>query len=85
MTARYLADSNILSYFIRGGYVALRARMATELARQTVVTSAICRAELRFGQSGLGPQDKRQRMIDLFGHLLGVGLIGAVQAKPTKP
>ncbi len=65
MTARYLADSNILSYFIRGGYAALRARMATELARQTVVTSAICRAELRFGQSGLGPRDKRQRMIDL--------------------
>ena len=65
MTARYLADSNILSYFIRGSYAALRVRMAEELARQTVVTSAICRAELRFGQSGLGPQDKRQHMIDL--------------------
>ena len=65
MTARYLADSNILSYFIRGGYAALRTRMAEELARQTVVTSAICRAELRFGQSALGPQDKRQHMIDL--------------------
>ena len=65
MTARYLANSNILSYFIRGGYADLRARMATELARQTVVTSAICRAELRFGQSGLSALDKRQRMIDL--------------------
>ena len=65
MTARYLADSNILSYFIRGGYAPLHARMSQELARQTVVTSAICRAELRYGQSGLGAQDKRQRMIDL--------------------
>jgi tRNA(fMet)-specific endonuclease VapC len=65
MTARYLADSNILSYFIRGGYASLHARMSLELARQTVVTSAICRAELRFGQSGLGAQDQRQRMIDL--------------------
>ena len=65
MTARYLADSNILSYFIRGGYATLHARMSEELARNTVVTSAICRAELRFGQSGLGGQDKRRRMIDL--------------------
>jgi predicted nucleic acid-binding protein len=65
MTARYLADSNILSYFIRGGYAPLHARMSDELARQTVVTSVICRAELRFGQSGLAAQDKRQRMIDL--------------------
>ncbi len=31
------------------------------------------------------PAADRQRMIDLFGHLLGVGLIGAVQAKPAKP
>ncbi|RFO95466.1 VapC toxin family PIN domain ribonuclease [Rhodoferax lacus] len=65
MTARYLVDSNILSYFIRGGYAHLHARMGEELARQSVVTSSICRAELRFGQSGLGAQDKRQRMIDL--------------------
>ncbi len=65
MTARYLADSNILSDFIRGGYADLRARMAEELARQTVVTSAICRAELRFGQSALDAPDKRRRMIDL--------------------
>jgi predicted nucleic acid-binding protein len=65
MTARYLADTNILSYFIRGGYQSLHARMAEELSQQSVVTSAICRAELRFGQSGLGPQDKRHRMIDL--------------------
>ncbi len=65
MNARYLADSNILSYFIRGGYADLRARMADELARQTVVTSAICRAELRFGQSALDAPDKRRRMIDL--------------------
>jgi len=65
MTARYLADSNILSYFIRGGYADLRARMAQELAQQTVVTSAICRAELRFGQSSLDAADKRRRMIEL--------------------
>jgi tRNA(fMet)-specific endonuclease VapC len=65
MTARYLADSNILSYFIRGGYAALHVRMSEELARQSVVTSAICRAELRLGQSALSAQDKRQRMIDL--------------------
>ena len=65
MTARYLADSNILSYFIRGGYADLRARMAEELAQQTVVTSAICRAELRFGQSALDAPDKRRRMIEL--------------------
>jgi predicted nucleic acid-binding protein len=65
MTARYLADSNILSYFIRGGYPGLHTRMAEELAQQSVVTSAICRAELRYGQSGLDAQDKRHRMIDL--------------------
>ena len=65
MSARFLADSNILSHFIRGGYVPLHARMAEELARQSVVTSAICRAELRFGQSGLAQNDKRHRLIDL--------------------
>jgi predicted nucleic acid-binding protein len=65
MKARYLADTNILSYFIRGGDQGLHTRMAEELAQQSVVTSAICRAELRFGQSGLGAQDKRRRLIDL--------------------
>ncbi len=65
MTARYLTDSNILSYFIRGGHAGLHERMATELDRQAVVTSAICRAELRFGQAALAAQDKRRRMIDL--------------------
>lgn len=65
MTARYLVDSNILSYFIRGGYAPLHTRMTAELGSRTVATSAICRAELRFGQSGMEPQDKRRRMIDL--------------------
>ena len=65
MTVRYLLDTNILSYFIRGGNAALHDRMSQELAHQTVATSAICRAELRFGQSELAAQDKRHRMIDL--------------------
>ena len=62
----YLLDTNILSYFIRGRHPALNARVVEVLDRKTAGISAIVRAEMRFGQSGMPPHDKRHRAIDLL-------------------
>lgn len=63
---RYLLDTNILSYFIKGISPALTRRMARATQAPTVVTSAICRAELRYGQSLMAPNDKRRVPIELL-------------------
>jgi predicted nucleic acid-binding protein len=62
----YLLDTNILSYFIKGVSPALTRKMAKAMQAQTVVTSAICRAELRYGQGLMATADKRHTAIDLL-------------------
>ena len=62
---RYLLDTNIVSYFIRGTDAALVNRVAQVLGAQSAAISVITRAELRFGQAGLVAADKRKRAIDL--------------------
>ena len=63
---RYLLDTNIVSYFIRGVNATLIARVAQALEAQTATISVITRAELRFGQAGLAPSDKRHRAVELM-------------------
>lgn len=62
---RYLLDTNIVSYFIRGLDPALVKRVTQVLDAQSATISVITRAELRFGQVGMVPVDKRKRAIDL--------------------
>ena len=62
---RYLLDTNIVSYFIRGFDAALVNRVTQVLKAQSAAISVITRAELRFGQAGLIAADKRKRAIDL--------------------
>ena len=62
---RYLLDTNIVSYFIRGFDAALVSRVTQVLDAQSASISVITRAELRFGQAGLVAADKRKRAIDL--------------------
>ncbi len=62
---RYLLDTNIVSFFIRGFDAALVNRVTQVLDAQTATISVITRAELRFGQAGLEAADKRKRAIDL--------------------
>jgi antitoxin VapB len=49
---------------------ALTLRMAQATQAQTIATSAICRAELRYGQSLMAANDKRRVPIDLLLHEL---------------
>ena len=62
----YLLDTNILSYFIRGRHTGLNAHLVEAIGREKAGISAIVRAEMRFGQSGMLPNDKRRRAIDLL-------------------
>jgi tRNA(fMet)-specific endonuclease VapC len=61
-----LLDTNILSYFIRGNHQALMRRMVTAMQAQTIATSAICRAEIRYGQALMTSNDKRHKPINLM-------------------
>jgi tRNA(fMet)-specific endonuclease VapC len=61
---KYLLDTNILSYFLKGGDTQLAGRVTTGLRDESVVTSVICRAELRYGQALLAPDDKRRQGIE---------------------
>ena len=62
----YLLDTNILSYFIRGRHPGLISRVVEAIELEKAGISAIVRAEVRFGQSGMPPNDKRRRVIDLL-------------------
>jgi len=62
----YSLDTNILSYFIRGRHPDLNARVVEVIDRESAGVSAIVRAEMRFGQSGMPVNDKRHRAIDLL-------------------
>lgn len=63
---KYLVDTNILGYFSRNSSAALQKRMLTALKNQEIAISAITRAETRFGQALLQPQDRRRQTIDLL-------------------
>ena len=63
---RYLLDTNILSYFIKGVSPLLTLRVHKAMQAQSMVTSVICRAELRYGQALMTPDDKRRTAIDLL-------------------
>jgi predicted nucleic acid-binding protein len=63
---RYVLDTNIVSYYLRRSSAALEERLNAELRQYAVAISAITRAELRFGQKALLPQDRRCALIDAF-------------------
>ena len=63
--SRYLLDTNIVSYFLRGQNPALAHRVVDALEAQSAAISVITRAELRYGQAGLPVADRRRRAIDL--------------------
>lgn len=63
---RYMLDTNIVSYYLRRSSSALEERMNEGLKRGNMGISVITRAELRFGQMGLSPQDRRRPLIDSF-------------------
>ncbi len=63
---RYLADTNILGYFVRNSSETLQKRMLSALKKQELAISAITRAETRFGLALLQADDKRRRTVDLL-------------------
>ena len=63
---RYLLDTNIISYFVKGVSASLVQRMQVGLDAQDVAISAITRAELRYGVELMDKFDKRRRRIDLL-------------------
>ena len=66
MMLRYMLDTNIVSYYLRRASPALEERLNAALRERTIAISAITRAELRYGQMGLPPQDRRRPLIDSF-------------------
>ena len=63
---RYLLDTNIVSYFVKGISANLVQRMHVGLGAQDIAISAITRAELRYGVGLMDKFDKRRRRIDLL-------------------
>ena len=63
---RYLLDTNIVSYYLRRSLPALEQRMNDGLKHRTLAISVITRAELRYGQMGMTPEDRRRSLIDSF-------------------
>jgi tRNA(fMet)-specific endonuclease VapC len=62
---RYLLDTNIVSYFVRGVSAGLVQRMQVGLEAQDIAISAVTRAELRYGLERMEKFDKRRRRVDL--------------------
>ncbi len=63
---RYMLDTNIVSYYLRRSSPALEDRINDGLKHRTVAISAIVRAEIRYGQKGMTPEDRRRSLIDSF-------------------
>ncbi len=63
---RYLLDTNIVSYYLRRTTPMLEKRVGEALKRHSAAISVITRAELRFGQAGMTPEDRRRGLIDSF-------------------
>lgn len=66
MSLRFLLDTNIASYYVRRSSAALEERVNLGLAKQNLAISVLTRAELRFGQAGMAPDDRRRSLIDHF-------------------
>jgi tRNA(fMet)-specific endonuclease VapC len=62
----YLLDTNIVSYYLRRASPSLEMRLDDALRHSQCAISALTRAELRFGQAFLAPQDVRRKLIDRF-------------------
>jgi len=63
---RYLLDTNIVSYFIKGINDGLVTRMERGFKAQNIAISAVTRAELRFGMEMMDAKDKRRTRITLL-------------------
>jgi tRNA(fMet)-specific endonuclease VapC len=63
---RYLLDTNIVSYFVKGVSANLVQRMQAGVDAQDIVISTITRAELRYGVEMMDKFDKRRKRIDLL-------------------
>ena len=63
---RYMLDTNIVSYYLRRSSPALEERVNDGLKHRAVAISTIVRAELRYGQRGMTPEDRRHSLIDSF-------------------
>ncbi len=63
---RYLLDTNIVSYYLRRNSAGLEAQVTDALRERSCAISVMTRAELRFGQVTMAPEDKRRGLIDGF-------------------
>ena len=63
---RYLLDTNIASYFVKGISASLLQRMQAGVDQQDIAISAITRAELRYGVEMMDKFDKRRKRIGLL-------------------
>ena len=61
-----MLDTNIVSYYLRRSLSTLEERINDELKHRTLAISVITRAELRYGQMGMTPEDRRRPLIDSF-------------------
>jgi predicted nucleic acid-binding protein len=63
---RYMLDTNIVSYYLRRSLPSLEERVSDALRHCTIAISVITRAELRYGQMGMTPEDRRRPLINSF-------------------
>ena len=63
---RYLLDTNIVSYFVKGTNDGLVNRTESGFKQQNIAISAVTRAELRFGIEMMDAKDKRRARITLL-------------------
>ena len=63
---RYLLDTNIVSYFVKGINDGLTTRMERGFKAQNIAISAVTRGELRFGMEMMDAKDRRRTRIALL-------------------
>lgn len=63
---RYLLDTRIVSYFVKGVSASLVQRMRAGVDAQDIAISTITRAELRYGVEMMDKLDKRRKRVDLL-------------------
>jgi len=65
MTARYLLDTNIASFVIKGSFPGIRRRLARHPMAEIAI-SAVTEGELRYGVARLPEAARLQSMVDEF-------------------